>query len=379
MAEALVNPRLLVWARERAELDADAMAASLKVSSDRVAEWETGAAHPSFTQAERWANVTHVPFGVLYAPKPPGELPLPDDFRTVAGKPHRPSPAFRDLYADVLFKHEWYRSYRLSEGFPPVRFVGSRRGQVGAETLVREMRSVINVTRSGASTGEDYYRDLVSSAEQAGVWVMRSGTVVAGNTSRAIKPDEFRGFAIADPVAPLVFVNAADSTSAQIFTLVHELAHLWLGKTGVSDPLAPTTDATERLCNAAAAEFLVPGNELASLWRKSEAAEAQFVALARSFKVSAAVVAIRAREKGLASRGVVESFLEKQRSAWKQSRKKSGGNFYRTLVSRNGSAFTRAVLSSALSQEIFIRDAGRLLNVSAAKVMEVARREGLTA
>jgi Zn-dependent peptidase ImmA (M78 family)/transcriptional regulator with XRE-family HTH domain len=378
MAEALVNPRLLVWARERAELDADAMAASLKVSFDRVAEWETGAAHPSFTQAERWANVTHVPFGVLYAPEPPGELPLPDDFRTVAGKPHRPSPAFRDLYADVLFKHEWYRSYRLSEGFPPVRFVGSRRGQVGGETLVREMRSVINVTRSGASTGEEFYRDLVSSAEQAGVWVMRSGTV-AGNTSRAVKPDEFRGFAIADPAAPLVFVNAADPTTAQIFTLVHELAHLWIGKTGVSDPLAPTTDATERLCNATAAEFLVPGNELASFWRKSVAAEVQFVTLARSFEVSAAVVAIRAREKGLVSRSVVESFLEKQRSAWKHSRKKSRGDFYRTLVSRNGEAFTHAVLSSALAQEVFIREAGQLLNVSHAKVIEVAQRAGLTA
>lgn len=378
MTEALVNPKLLVWARARARLDDGAMATALKVPPEKIASWERGTSHPSFTQAERWAHVTHVPFGLLYAPEPPRELPLPPDFRTIEGKAHQPSPSFRDLYDDVLFKHAWYRSYRQNEGFPPVAFVGSLTANTSPATLARAMHGAISVTRSGASTGEDYYRALVSAAEQAGVWVMRSGTV-AGNTSRAVKPDEFRGFAIADPAAPLVFINASDAIAAQVFTLVHELAHLWLAKSGVSDPLAPTSDASERLCNAAAAEFLVPGEELSGLWRKSNAADEQFAALARHFRVSAAVVAIRARELRLVGREVVDGFLEKQRSAWKQSRKKQGGgDFYRTLISRNGRLFTRAVLSSALSQETLVRDAGQLLNVSPGKVLEAARREGLT-
>lgn len=379
MAEALVTPRLLQWARERAQLDADAIAAALKVPSRKVLSWEQGDSHPSFTQAEAWARVTHVPFGVLYATEPPSESPLPPDFRTIEGRAHQPSPAFRDLYDDVRFKHAWYRDYRRNEGFPPVGFVGSLSAQVSPATLARAMRSAIKVTRSGASTGDDFYRALVAGAEQAGVWVMRSGTV-AGNTSRAVKPDEFRGFAIADSAAPLVFVNASDSTAAQVFTLAHELAHLWLGKTGVSDPLAPTSDASERLCNAAAAEFLVPGEQLTGLWRKSAPAEEQFVALASHFKVSSAVIAIRAREQGLAPRSVVDAFLETQRTAWKRARKKKGGgNYYVTLLTRNGKHFTRAVLSAALSQELFVRDAGQLLNVNPAKVFEVAKREGLTA
>ncbi|MBM4778086.1 MAG: ImmA/IrrE family metallo-endopeptidase [Archangiaceae bacterium] len=379
MAEALVNPRLLFWARERAQLDAEAMAAALKVAPSKVGSWEQGDSHPSFTQAEAWARVTHVPFGVLFATEPPSESPLPPDFRTIEGRPHQPSPAFRDLYDDVLFKHAWYRDYRRKEGFAPVAFVGTLKPNVAPATVARAMRAVINPRRTGAATGDDFYRELIAATEQAGVWVMRSGTV-AGNTSRAVKPDEFRGFAIADATAPLVFVNAADSAAAQLFTLAHELAHLWLGKTGVSDPLAPTTDNTERLCNAAAAEFLGPGDELGAIWRKSQDAESQFSALASHFKVSSAVIAIRAREQGLASRRIVDEWLEKQRTAWKRApKKKGGGNYYLTLITRNGREFTRAVLSAALSQELFLRDAGQLLNVSPARVFEVARREGLTA
>jgi len=368
---------MLVWARERASLEDSAMAAALKVPLKKVAEWESCASHPSFTHAEKWASVTHVPFGMLYAPKPPLEPPPPPDFRTFEGKTHQPSTAFRDLYSDVQFKHDWYRHYRISEGFEAVAFVQSVRSQVSPSTLAAAMRTTLKVSREDVKASDEYFRRLVGAAEAAGVWVMRSSTVGA-DTHRSIKPDEFRGFAIADPIAPLVFVNVADAPNAQVFTLVHELAHLWLGKSGVSDPLAPTADAAERLCNAAAAEFLVPGTELQRHWRKRDAAEEQFGVLAREFKVSAAVVAIRAREEGLASKREVDSFLEKQRSTWKHLKKKSsGGNYYTTLMTRNGRAFARAVLGEASSRNLLIRDAGELLNIHAAKVMTAARREGL--
>lgn len=377
MAEAFVNPRLLVWARERASFDVGAMAAALDVSQEKVTSWESGASRPSFTHAEKWASVTHVAFGMLYAPKPPLESPPPPDFRTVEGKTHQPSLAFRDLYQDVQFKHDWYRHYRVSEGFDAVPFVQSLRPQVSPSTLATAMRTTLKVSREGVKASDEYFRRLVAAAEAAGVWVMRSSTVGA-DTHRSLKPDEFRGFAIADPIAPLVFVNVADAPNAQLFTLVHELAHLWLGKSGVSDPLAPTADAAERLCNAAAAEFLVPGAELQRHWRKRDAAEEQFVVLAREFKVSAAVVAIRAREVGLASNREVDAFLEKQRSAWKHLKKKSsGGNYYTTLMTRNGREFARAVLAEASSRNLLLRDAGELLNMHAAKVMTAARREGL--
>lgn len=377
MVEALVNPRLLTWARERERLDEGEIAAALKVKTEKVLAWESGELRPSFSQAERWAQVTHTPFGWLFAPQPPEELSPPPDFRTLDGRPHHPSPAFRDLYADVLFKQAWFRTYRENQGFPNAPFVGSVRPSVTPAALARLLRKTIDVDRVEASGVSDYYRALVSAAEAAGVWVLRS-SMVAGNTHRTVPVDEFRGFAIADPLVPLVFINASDAVTAQLFTLVHELAHLWVGATGVSDPFSSAANPIERLCNAAAAEFLVPGEELSSRWKRRTPMEEQCVDLAREFRVSPAVVALRARDLTLAPQRELDAFLEKQRASWRRTKQASGGNFYVTAMTRNGRFFARAVLAAAASQELLLRDAGQLLNMSPAKVMEAARREGVT-
>jgi Zn-dependent peptidase ImmA (M78 family) len=377
MVEALVNPRLLTWARERERLDEGAIAAALKVKPEKVAAWESGELRPTFAQAERWAEVTHTPFGWLFAPQPPEELPLPPDFRTLDGRPHQPSPGFRDLYADVLFKQDWFRTYRESQGFPPAAFVGSVKPSVTPVELARIIRTTVDLDRNVAGSVDDAYRRLITAAEAAGIWVLRSGTV-GGNTHRAVPVEEFRGFAIADRMVPLVFINARDAITAQLFTLVHELAHLWVGATGVSDPFSKVTNPIERLCNAAAAEFLVPGQELVARWRKRAPMEEQCIALAREFKVSPAVVALRARALNLATQGDVDAFLEKQRATWRRQKQSRGGNFYVTALTRNGRFFARAVLAAAASQELLLRDAGQLLNMSPAKVMVAARREGVT-
>lgn len=376
MVEALVNPRLLTWAREREGLDEGALAAAMKVKPEKVAAWESGELRPSFAQAERWAEVTHTPFGWLFAPEPPEELPSPPDFRTLDGRPHQPSPAFRDLYADVLFKQDWFRTYRESQGFPRAAFVGSVKPSVAPVELARIIRRAVDVDRDVAGSVDDVYRGLVTAAENAGIWVLRSG-IVGGNTHRTVSVEEFRGFAIADPVVPLVFINARDAITAQLFTLLHELAHLWVGATGVSDPFSTATSPIERLCNAAAAEFLVPGEDLAARWNKRAPMEEQCHTLARGFKVSPAVVALRALALSLANRRDVDAFLERQRASWRRQKQSSGGNFYVTARTRNGRFFVRAVLAAAASQ-LLLRDAGQLLNMSPAKVMEAARREGVT-
>lgn len=378
MTEALVNPRLLIWARERARLEDDAMATALKVPLEKVRAWERGEKRPSFGQAERWAQVTHTPFGLLFVSEPPAATRLPPDFRRVDGAASEPSPEFVDLFDDVSFKHAWFRAWRQEHGFPPVAFVGSASKSISPERLAAEMKKALGVESAERVPGvEDRYRQLIAAAEGIGIWVLRSGTV-AGNTHRPVPVEQFRGFAIADVIAPLVFINARDAATAQLFTLVHELAHLWLGATGVSDPFSTSDNAVERLCNAAAAEFLVPATELRARWNKDEQLDVQSSVLAREFKVSPAVVAIRARGLGLTSQRALDEFLGAQRASFKRRESDSGGDFYRTAISRNGRFFARAVLSAAMALEISLTEGGQLLNVNASKVVEVARREGLT-
>ena len=141
---------------------------------------------------------------------------------------------------------------------------------------------------------EDALRTLCNSAERIGVLVATS-SVVGLNNHRPLDPQEFRGFVLCDSYAPLVFVNGADSKSAQMFTLAHELAHLWIGQDGLFNliRMMPHTDATERFCNQVAAEFLIPGHKLSERWKEASATDRPFHTIARWYKVSPLVAARR--------------------------------------------------------------------------------------
>jgi Zn-dependent peptidase ImmA (M78 family) len=229
-------------------------------------------------------------------------------------------------------------------------------------------------------TWEDALRALRDAAEDVGILVAVSG-VVGLNTHRALDPEEFRGFVLCDAYAPLIFVNGADAKSAQMFTLAHELAHLWLGYSGLFNliKMRPHNDQREQYCNRVAAEFLVPGRKFAARWAYESDSENQCKAVARWVKVSPLVVARRALDLNLMSKSAFFVFYQQQREEWeklKEKRKKErpGGDAYRNMNVRLGYRFGSAVICAAREGRLSYRDAYQLTGLNGATFDEFANR-----
>ena len=252
-----VAPSVLGWATGRAGLDRDA----LNKRFPKLDEWMSGEARPTYRQLEQLAKATRTPLGLFLLDEPPvDKLPV-RDFRTMGlGQLPAPSPDLLTTIGDCERRQDWYRNYLIEEGHDPLPFVGSATTASDPEETAAEMHAELEFgldDRTG--TWSDALAALIDRAEDAGILVMVSG-VVGSNTSRKLDPEEFRGSALVDGYAPVVFVNGSDTKAAQIFTLAHELAHVWVGEGGVDDAdlAARSTDVIERWCNAVAAEFLVP-------------------------------------------------------------------------------------------------------------------------
>jgi Zn-dependent peptidase ImmA (M78 family) len=213
---------------------------------------------------------------------------------------------------------------------------------------------------------------------------MASG-VVGSNTHRKLDPDEFRGFALADDFAPVIFINSADTKAAQIFTLAHEIAHIWLGASAVSDADAyePPQNSTEQWCNRVAAEVLVPLAAIRDEARADQRVSSEdFERLARVFKVSTLVIVRRLHDIGLFQgdeyRHVYDAELRRVLKILKDLRKSDGGNFYNTQPVRTSKRFAQAIIANTLEGQTLYRDTFRLLGFRKLEAFnELARRLGV--
>ena len=364
-----LEPQVLRWARERAGLSVRELAEKMGAKPERVRDWEQ-IGQLSFAQAEKLARVTHTPFGYLYLETPPEEkLPVPD-FRTVAGKEVlRPSPELLDVLGDALRRQDWFRDYLVAYGEEPLSFVGSVKVEDSPDEVAARIRPTIHLdteTRGDARNWEEALRLQVEGMEESGVLVMRSG-IVGNNTHRQLSVEEFRGFALSDPYAPLVFVNSRDSKGAQMFTLAHELVHIWLGVSGVSNleaTYAPN-HRIERFCNRVAAELLVPAAELRAEWQTLRTQTRPLAGLAQRFKVSSLVLLRRLRDLRFISQAQFERQYseEEKRFQEKTAQLAGGGDFYLTQRTRTGTRFAKALIESVLEGRTTYRDAFQLLGI----------------
>lgn len=351
----------------------------------KLPDWISGAHKPTLKQLESFAAATHAPVGFFFLPKPPEEaLPLPD-FRTMGGTAlATPSADLLDTIYACQERQDWYRDFARVTGSEPLSFIGSATTKLAPARAAKDIQRTLGFSvelRKACSTWADALRHLVSQCEDSGILVMISG-IVGSNTRRVLDPAEFRGFCLLDSLAPVVFINGADSKSAQMFTLVHELAHLWLGESGVSN--ATLTDAPARSnevwCNAVAAEVLVPLGELKSHLPLREALDDAVKKLCRLFKVSSLVMLRRLCDAGALSRTQFDKAYKKElgRLSSLKDQSAGGGNFYNTEAARVSKRFATALLVSTCEGNTLFRDAARLLGIKkVSTVNEFASRLGV--
>lgn len=377
-----IAPGVLSWARERAGIDPVALEARFPA----LPEWERGVAAPTFTQLQQFAKATHAPIGYLLLPEPPVEpLPIPD-FRTFrdAGV-HRPSADLLDQIYLVEQRQEWYREHQRAIGSDPLDFVGSVTTDEAAVEVAERVAARVGFTvedRARYRSWSEALRELIDLIEDTGVLVMISG-VVGANTHRALNPQEFRGFALADPLAPVIFVNGKDSKAAQIFTLLHELVHVWVGESALSDAsLAGRSGNTdERFCNAVAAEILVPLETLRQAWDPAASPRQELDRMAAQFRVSTLVVLSRVFDLGDLLGDEYQQWYADEVAyvlAKAGARESDGGNYYNSAPFQMSRRFARAVIADTLEGRTLHRDAFQMLGFRrAATFTELGRRLGV--
>jgi len=377
-----VAPEMLVWARKRSGRQASDFAKRFP----KLRQWESGELAPTMRQLEDFAKATHTPVGFLFLPEPPvEEVPLPD-FRTFGdGEVRTPTPDLLDTVYACELRQDWYRDFAEAHGYDEVELVGSLTVDDEAERAAAQLRDLLGfglARRVDFRTWAETLDGLRDRAEAVGVLVMING-VVSSDTHRRLNPKEFRGFALADQLAPVVFINGADTKAAQIFTLAHELAHLALGGSALSRPDLAEMDmgsGVESWCNRVAAELLVPLTSIIQEYVSSPDLTTELDRLAKFYKVSTLVVLRRIYDAGLMAwdvyRPAYEAELERVLELAASSG--SGGNFYNTEPIRVSRTFARALVTDTAEGRTLHRDAFRLLGFKKVSTfVELSHRLGI--
>lgn len=349
-----VNPTTLRWAYQRAGYNEEK---AIEVFP-KLAEWLSGEKLPTICQLQKFASKFFVPFGYLFLQQAPTEtIPFPM-FRGEAGQNSHFDLNVYDTVMNVQSRQDWLEDYLNENEIGTCKIVGSIQLRTPIDEAIALLRKTLQLEPRWAF---DYVRIeeainiITQRLEDAGVFLAFNG-VVGNNTHRALKVSECRGFALVNQTAPYIFVNSADSKSAQMFTIIHETAHIMLGiSAGHAGEDLFSYDVIESYCDQIAAEFLVPTEVLRDVWA------GDIKGMARKFKVSEIVVARRAHELRLMSDTEYKAFwLEYSKRPINKKKDRSGGSFYLTSVKRVGKLFAIHVRNAVNNRQLSYTDAYRL-------------------
>lgn len=356
-----INPEILRWAVGRAGYTVEGMTEKVP----QLTAWLDNTKQPTVKQLEAFSKKTYLPFGYFFLSEPlREELPIPF-FRTNNTPASHISINIYDTIILLQQRQDWLRNYLKENTFDELDFVGRYNNNATVRGVVDDIRKTLGLKgnwASGFKTWTAALGHLIEQIEDKGIIVVFNG-VVENNGYRKIPVDECRGFVLVDKMAPFMFVNNADSKSAQMFTLVHELAHIWTGHSAGFDfrKLQPADDANERLCDMIAAEFLVPEAEFNIFWAQCN----RIKDAARYFKVSEIVIARRALDTGKISKRDFFTFYDEyiHREFVINEQKSSGGDFYDTTRKRLSLTFATHIFNALRSGELLYRDAYKLTSL----------------
>ena len=359
--EVNVNANMLTWAIARAGYELHDFTAKLP----NVQEWIEGTKKPTVKQLEGFSRKVHLPFGYLFLPNPPREkLPIPF-FRTNNTQATQVSVNVYDTILLMQQRQDWLRDYLRDNEFNPLPFVGKFNNRPNVQEIVADIRKALGLSEKWASnfrTWQEALDHLILHIEDKGIIAVFNG-IVENNTSRPIIVEECRGFVLVDPMAPFMFVNNADGKAAQMFTIVHELAHIWTGHSAGFDfrKLQPANDPIELLCDKVAAEFLVPESTFNEIWIENAGIKYS----SKYFKVSEIVIARRALDTGKITKSQFFDFYEEysKREFVKKENKTSGGDFYATTRKRLSLTFAAHINNAVKSGKLLYRDAYKLTSL----------------
>ena len=319
--------------------------------------WLSGEKKPTVIQLQQFANRFHVPFGYLFLQEVPEEtIPIPM-FRGEAAQSEHFDLNVYDTIMSVRRRQDWLEEYLEENGIDTCRLVNTVNLKTPVEKAVFLLRETLRLKPRWAfslASVEAAVSMLTKQMEDEGIFLIYNG-VVGNNTHRPLKVNECRGFALASKTAPYIFVNSADSKSAQLFTLIHEAAHLMLGiSAGHAGEEMVSHDVVEMYCDKVAAEFLVPAIELCNVWNGN------IRSVSRTFKVSEIVVARRAHDLGMLSDKDYRTFWLEYRKRPITKKEGSGGDFYLTSVKRVGRLFAIHVRNAVNSRQLSYTEAYNL-------------------
>jgi Zn-dependent peptidase ImmA (M78 family)/transcriptional regulator with XRE-family HTH domain len=388
--KALITPSVIRWARERAGLSLEDAARRIRRPVEDIKAWESGASLPSISQARKASEVYRRPLAVFYLSEPPKDFETLRDFRSLPDtEPRDFSPQLALLIRMTNYRQEWMHEFLLKEGFEPLSFVGSTTVSNSPRDVALDILRVLGLSpqeQRDCNTRHDALRLWIQKAEAAGVFVFRQ---------RHIALVEARGIAFSDSIAPFIFVNSGDSRAAQIFTLAHELAHLWLDLSGVSNlelhgrTLDVQSHSVETFCNKVAANAVLEEQIFQQEWVSQDhhwPIEDRIQQISGALKISEEVVARRLLERGIISQDLYQELRQSYQDRWEKlefrerqrlKSSKGGPSYYVTSVARNGYAFTQTVVGAFMSGDILGRDASSLLDVKVSNLRRLGEAAGM--
>ena len=386
MAEkAYITPNVLKWARESARMSEEVACAKVSVSSEKLKEWENGDSLPTIRQAQTLAKAYKRPFALLFLPEIPRDFQPLQDFRKSGSKPFNTSSIF--IIRETQQKQSWIRDLYEENKEKKLSFVGKFNIKDNPEVVAKDILKTLDINPANYQS-DNPIKVWIEKAESKGIFISRTSFI---HSRLKLDSDELQGFAISDEFAPFVFINSDDWNAPQLFTLVHELAHIWIAESGISNEIEQNVKdkdkyhPVELFCNEVAANALIPKEIINNLDNVTFQNSKEIFKSAKNLGISSFAFLVRAYNLNLINFATYQSlkkdaeyefgeFLKREaekKAKQKEKENKGGPNYFLLQLNRNSKLFTQTVLDTFRGGGIEPSLASNLLNVQVNKFQKL--------